>query len=53
MTTIKFADSSKLKRIGERAFAKSGLASVTILASTREIDGSAFVGCPLIEIPLA
>jgi hypothetical protein len=44
METITFGESSKLKRIGERAFAESGLASITIPAATEEIDGSAFVG---------
>jgi hypothetical protein len=53
METIMFADSSKLKRIGERAFAKSALGSIRIPASTEEIDGSAFVGCPLETIEIA
>jgi hypothetical protein len=53
MTTITFNDRSELKRIAERAFAKCGLTSITIPASTEEIDGSAFVGCPLIEIEVA
>jgi hypothetical protein len=43
-------ESSKLKRIGERAFAQSGLASITIPASTEEIDGTASVGCPYVAI---
>jgi hypothetical protein len=53
VTTIEFANSSKLMRIGEHAFGESGLCSITIPASTEEIDGSAFVGCPLIEIAVA
>jgi hypothetical protein len=53
METITFSNASKLKRIGERAFAGSRLASITIPASTEEIDGSAFVGCPIETIRLA
>jgi hypothetical protein len=53
MTKFTFEDSSKLKRIGERAFAKAQLTSITIPASTEEIDGSAFVDCPLREIRVA
>jgi hypothetical protein len=53
MTTITFGDSARLKRIGERAFAKSQLTSITIPASTEEIAGSAFVGCPILKIEIA
>jgi hypothetical protein len=53
MTTITFEDFSELKRIGENAFSRSGLRSITIPASTEEIDGSAFVGCPMLTIAVA
>jgi hypothetical protein len=53
MGVITFGHSSKLKRIGEHAFMGSRLKSITIPASTEEIDGSTFVGCPLTEIPVA
>jgi hypothetical protein len=53
LTEITFRKSSKLKRIGERAFAKSRITSITIPASTEEIDGSAFVGCYLQRITIA
>jgi hypothetical protein len=52
MTTITFENCSKLKLIGERAFAKSRLISITIPASTQEIDGLAFVGCPILRIQI-
>jgi hypothetical protein len=51
--TIRFQESSKLRRIGERALAGCPLTSITIPASTEEIDGSAFVGCPIAEIRIA
>jgi hypothetical protein len=51
--TIAFDDSSKLKRIGKGAFAEFGLRSITIPASTEEIDGSAFVGCPILKTEIA
>jgi hypothetical protein len=50
LTTITFEDASRLRKIGKRAFAKSGLTSITVPVSTQEIDGSAFVGCPLQSI---
>jgi hypothetical protein len=53
METIEFEGSSQLKRIGERAFAWCKLHSITIPASTEEIDGSAFVDCPLLSIQVA
>jgi hypothetical protein len=53
MVAIEFEGSSRLKRIGERAFAGCELQSITIPASTEEITGSAFVDCPLIEIQVA
>jgi hypothetical protein len=43
LTTIIFEEPSKLKKIGERAFAGSGIESITIPASVNEIDGSAFM----------
>jgi hypothetical protein len=53
ITTITFGDSLKFNRIGEHAFAQSGLTSIAIPASTQEIDGSAFVRWPLIELRVA
>jgi hypothetical protein len=53
LKTINFVGSSRLKRIGEQAFASCDLHSITIPASTEEIDGSAFAGCPLITIGIA
>jgi hypothetical protein len=53
MTKIAFAKVSGLKRIGERAFAFSGLISITIPASVEEIDGSAFVSHRLLEVRVA
>jgi hypothetical protein len=53
LTTITFEDASRLRKIGRCAFAKSGLTSITIPASTQEIDGSAFLGCPLETIRVA
>jgi hypothetical protein len=53
LTTITFEDASQLKRIGELAFANSGLTSITIPASTEEIDGSAFLGCPMLKTEIA
>jgi hypothetical protein len=53
LTTIAFEDASQLKKIGESAFARSQLTSITIPASTEEIDGSAFVGCPMVKIEIA
>jgi hypothetical protein len=52
METITFEDSSTLRKIGERAFADS-IGSITIPASTEEIDGSAFVGCRILTIGIA
>jgi hypothetical protein len=53
LKTITFDDSSRLKRIGEHAFSNCALTSIIIPASTEEIDGSAFVGCPIREIRIA
>jgi hypothetical protein len=50
---VNFEDPSNLKRIGKRAFASSRLKSFTIPASTNEIDGSAFIDCPLLAISIA
>jgi hypothetical protein len=47
LATITFEESSRLRKIGKHAFAGSQLTSTTIPASTPEIDGSSFVGCPL------
>jgi hypothetical protein len=53
LRTITFERSSRLKRIGARAFYGHRLRSITIPALTEEIDGSAFVNCPVIEIKVA
>jgi hypothetical protein len=53
METITFEVSSRLSKIGERAFAGCKLQSIAIPALTEEIDGSAVVDCPLIEIQVA
>jgi hypothetical protein len=49
---IDFEGSSSLKRICELAFHGCNLHSITIPASTEEIDGSAFVNCPFISIQI-
>jgi hypothetical protein len=46
---VSFEEPSKLKNSGEQTFAFSLISSVTIPASTTEIDGSAFLGCPLLK----
>jgi hypothetical protein len=53
MSSIRFEEPSKLKRIGGRAFSGCKLNSITIPASTEEIDGSAFIDCPKIDIRVA
>jgi hypothetical protein len=53
MERIEFEGSARLKRISELAFAGCNLHSITIPASTEEIDGSAFVNCPWITIRVA
>jgi hypothetical protein len=53
METIEFEGLSRLKMIGERAFSGCKLHSIIIPALTEEIDGSAFVNCPLSEIQVA
>jgi hypothetical protein len=53
METITFEGSSRLKAIGEGTFMRCKLHSITIPASTDEIDGSAFLNCPLITIQVA
>jgi hypothetical protein len=53
MERIEFEGSSRLKRIGERAFMQCPLHSITIPALTEEIDGSVFVDCPFISIQVA
>jgi hypothetical protein len=53
MKRVEFEGSSRLKRIGERAFSGCKLDSITIPALAEEIDGSAFVDCPLREIRVA
>jgi hypothetical protein len=53
LAEITFAECSRLRRIGERAFAATNLASITIPASTEEINGSAFVESPFCDIRVA
>jgi hypothetical protein len=53
MATITFEAPSKLKTIGAFALAVTMLNSITIPASTEEIDGSAFHECPLESIQVA
>jgi hypothetical protein len=53
METLEFEGLSRLKKIGERAFSGCNLHSITIPSLTEEIDGSAFVHCPLSEIQVA
>jgi hypothetical protein len=48
METIRFEGSSRLKRIGEKAFMGCKLHSITIPAMVEEIDGSAFLKCPVL-----
>jgi hypothetical protein len=50
LATVDFEEISKLKEIGERAFASSGIRSITLPASVNEMDGSAFAGCSLGKI---
>jgi hypothetical protein len=47
LSRVTFGEPSKLKTIGERAFACTKIHSITIPASVNEIDGSAFASCPL------
>jgi hypothetical protein len=53
METIRFEGSSRLKRIGEQSFMGCKLHSIAIPALTEEIDGSAFLSCPLLTIQVA
>jgi hypothetical protein len=53
MSSITFEEPSKLKRIGGRDFSGWKLNSITIPASTEEINGSAFLDCPKIDIRVA
>jgi hypothetical protein len=50
LKTIEFEGQSWLRRIGERAFVGGKLNSIAIPALTEEIDESASVTCPLMEI---
>jgi hypothetical protein len=47
LVRVAFEAKSKLRKIGEQAFAFSGVQRFKITASVNEIDGSAFVGCQL------
>jgi hypothetical protein len=50
LATVTFEEPSKLETIGERVFAFSAIKSITIPTSVKEIDWSAFAGCPLEQI---
>jgi hypothetical protein len=50
LATVTLEEVSQLRKIGASAFSGCNLNSLTIPASTEEIDGSAFVNCPLLEI---
>jgi hypothetical protein len=52
LVTVTFEENSNLKKIRERAFADCAIRSFRIPASVNEIDGSAFVGCPLEDIDI-
>jgi hypothetical protein len=52
LSLVSFEAPPRLIIIGEHAFAFSGIQSFTIPASTNEIDGSAFVDCPLEQIDI-
>jgi hypothetical protein len=53
LATVTFEEPSRLKKIGERAFAFCSIKSFTIPASVNEMNGSAFLGCPLEVIDIA
>jgi hypothetical protein len=53
MQRIEFEGSSMLKRIGERTFIGCSLHSIIIPALTEEIEGSAFLYCPLVSVKVA
>jgi hypothetical protein len=53
METIRFENVSRMKRIGKYAFRHCKLSSIRIPGSVKEMDGSAFVGCPLEMIAVA
>jgi hypothetical protein len=53
LSKVTFEEPSRLRKIGERAFAFCKIGSITIPSSISEVDGSAFVGCPLDEIDIA
>jgi hypothetical protein len=53
LTTVTVEEISKLKKIGEMAFRGSNIHSITIPASATQIDGSAFLDCPLESIDIA
>jgi hypothetical protein len=52
LARLTFEEKSKLKKIGERAFAFSAIKSFTIPGLVNEMDGSAFLGCPLEAIDI-
>lgn len=47
LTTINFSDKKNLKTIGDSAFYKTGLTTVTVPEGVTKIAGSAFKECPL------
>jgi hypothetical protein len=53
MKTLEFEGAFRLKRIGERAFVRCSLHSITIPALAEEVDVSAFLSCPWINIQVA
>jgi hypothetical protein len=50
---MRFEEVSRPKRIGEYPFFNCRLTSIKIQASVEEINGSTFVGCPLLVIEIA
>jgi hypothetical protein len=50
LLAVNFVGGSKLRKLGRCAFAGCRLSSITIPASTEEMDGSAFLECPLIAV---
>ena len=52
MTTITFAEGSKLEKIGERAFAESGVTKIELPDTVTQIGNDAFIQSALEEIKL-
>jgi len=53
LKTVRFAENSKLKIIGARAFLSSGLTSINLPSTVEEIHDKAFSGCCLEEFSLS